>query len=104
MRKKVLWVVAALALIAIPAVIGLVALRGEDHSSSSARRTAALLSPEASLGKTTVVMKGGKSAVLTGKEIEVESFSWGVANTGSVAGTSGAGRANFNDFSFTKRN
>lgn len=108
MRKRILWIAAALVLIAIPAVIGLVALRDDDDSSSSARRAAALLTPQDAQmqGATTVVMKGGKSSVLSGKEIEVESFSWGVANNGSVVmsgGAAGAGKSSFNDVSFTKR-
>lgn len=103
MQKKILWVAAALVLIATPAVIGLVALRGDDGS-SSARRAAALLAPNETLGKTTIVMAGGaggkSTPVLSGKEIDVESFSWGVANNGTVRE---AGKANFNDFSFTKK-
>lgn len=106
MQKRILWIAAALALIAIPAVIGLVALRGDD-SSSEARRAAALLTPQAAemAGKTTIEMRGGKSTpVLTGKQIDVQSFSWGVANNGTTVGAgAGAGKANFSDFSFTKK-
>ena len=38
-------------------------------------------------------------------EIEIESFSWGVSQSGTTAagGGAGAGKANFNDLSFTKR-
>jgi len=39
------------------------------------------------------------------KQIEIESFSWGVTNSGSsvkTGGGGGAGKASFNDFSFSK--
>lgn len=102
MRKKILWVAAALALIATPALIGLIALRGDDESSSSARRQAALI--DAAKGSAD---DGLELAGITplGKAIAVESFSWGVANTGGAVTTGGtrtAGKANFADFTFMK--
>lgn len=104
MRKKVLWVVAALVLIAIPAVIGLVALGSDDGSSSASRRAGALVPGGG--GGHELSMPGLLAAGDT-RVIEVESWSWGVANNGqaysSSTGGATAGRATFNEFNFTKQ-
>lgn len=101
MRKKVLWIAAVLALIAIPAVIGLVALRGDDGSS---RRSAALISAGTG-GGYQLVFTGGTPAVhAAGKAIDVESYSWGANADASV--TSGLLRgssAKFGDLQITKK-
>jgi type VI secretion system secreted protein Hcp len=36
-------------------------------------------------------------------EIDIQSFSWGVSNAGSVAGGGGTGKASFQDFHFHRR-
>jgi type VI secretion system secreted protein Hcp len=107
MRKRFLWIAAALALIAIPAVIGLVALR-DDDSSSSARRAAALVAAgSATEYQLQLVPQGAMVAPHPGKEaIEVESFSFGAENPttiGSATGGAGAGKIKFNEFRVTKR-
>ena len=103
MRKRILWVAAALVLIALPAVIGLVALR-EDDSSSSARRTGALVAP----GSTEAVQlqltaQPGMAEIKD--VIVVDSFSLGVENPttiGSATGGAGAGKVKFNEFQIKK--
>ncbi len=106
MRKKILWVAAALVLIAIPGVIGLVALRGDD-SSSSARRAAALVAPG---GSATAYQLQLTQALVGTNDIKdaivVESFSFGVENPttiGSATGGAGAGKIKFNEFQITKK-
>lgn len=103
MRKRILWIAAALVLIAIPAVIGLVALRGDDGSPSATRRAGALVDLKMA-GQQTAVLDVGAIAP-GGQLIVVESWSWGEANAASgdrsTAGAT-AGKAMFNDFSFTK--
>jgi type VI secretion system secreted protein Hcp len=100
MRRKVLWIAAALVLIATPAVIGLVALRG-DESSSQARRPAALVPEGAKSGAGYQMKVTGVTP--TGQAIGVLSFSWGVKNPGSAlsAGTA-TGKAQFKELTITK--
>lgn len=101
MRKKLIWIAAALVLIAIPAVIGLLALRGDDSSSS--RRAGALISPGG--GGHDLKMEGLLSGTDT-RVIDVESWSWGVANNGTAysaqTGGAAAGKTTFTEFNFTK--
>jgi type VI secretion system secreted protein Hcp len=103
MRKKILWVAAVLALIATPAVIGLVALRGDDGSSSAARRAGALVQVGAKGGG------AGYQLVIppitpSGQAIEVQSFSWGVRNAGGTTYSGAtAGKAQFNDLVIVKQ-
>lgn len=103
MRKTILWVAAALALIAIPALIGFVALRGgDDGSSSAARRTAAFV--QAGGGATAYELQfAGGSPVITAADeaIEVESFSWGITNSATATGT--AGKVNVHDLKVIKK-
>lgn len=104
MRRKLIWIAAALALIAIPAVIGLVALR-DDDSSSSARRAGALVAP----GGTTAYQLQLTQA-LTGEPaikeaVVVDSFSWNPESPttiGSATGGASAGKVKFNEFQITK--
>ena len=105
MRKKILWVAAALVLIALPAVIGLVALR-EDDSSSSDRRAGALVAPG---GTATAVSAAADTSNAGTAEIKdvivVDSFSFGVENPttiGSATGGAGAGKIKFNEFQIKK--
>lgn len=106
MRKTVLWIAAALALIAIPAVVGLVALR-DDDSSSSARRAGALVAP----GSTATAYQLQLTQALAGapalkEAIVVDSFSWGPSSPttiGSATGGAGAGKVAFNEFKITKK-
>ena len=106
MRKKILWVAAALVLIALPAVIGLVALR-EDDSSSSDRRAGALVAPG---GTATAYQLQLTQAIAGTTEIKdaivVDSFSFGVENPttiGSATGGAGAGKIKFNEFEINKK-
>jgi type VI secretion system secreted protein Hcp len=94
MRQKILWVAAALVLIGIPAVIGLIAL-GDDGD----RRSAALVQEGA--GGYQLVIPG---ITATGQAIEVLSFSWG-GTANATVGTGGltAGRAQFGDLQITKK-
>lgn len=104
MRRKILWITAALALIAIPAVIGLVALRGDD-STSSARRAGALVTPGAAVYQLQLVQAlPGTTEVKNA--IELDSFSWGATNPttiGSATGGAGAGKIQFNELKITKK-
>jgi type VI secretion system secreted protein Hcp len=79
MRKKLIWAGAALVLIAIPAVIGLVALRGDDDS----RRSAALIGAGAKGGAPSYQLEI-PGVTPAGKAIDVESYQWGISNAGSA--------------------
>lgn len=96
MRKTVLWIAVALALIAIPAVVGLVALKGDDDS----RRSGALVALGKGVGYQLVI----QGLTPPGKAIDVESFSWGIANAGAAdrSGLS-AGKAQLHDLVITKK-
>jgi type VI protein secretion system component Hcp len=105
MRKTVLWIAAALALIAIPAAIGLVALRGDD-SSSSARRAGALVAPGGTTAYQLQLTQALAGAPAIKEAIVVDSFSWGPTNPttiGSATGGAGAGKIQFNEFNITKK-
>ena len=102
MRRRILWVAAALVLVAIPALIGVVALR-DDDGSSSARRSAALV---AAGGAGHNLTMQGLLPVGDDREIELNSWSWGVTNGGSAYSTTsgaGTGKVSFHDLSFTKK-
>lgn len=105
MRKKILWVAAALALIAIPAAIGLVALRDDDGSSSASRRAGAFVEREAVGGQLTI--EGATREIMKPTEaVAVESWSWGVSNTGTAyTGGAGAttGKAQLGDLQVVKK-
>lgn len=104
MRKKVLWIVAALALVAIPAVIGVVALRGDD-SSSEARRAGALVAPGGPTPYQLQLTQAQAGAPQIKEAIVVDSFSFGVENPttiGSATGGAGAGKIKFNELHITK--
>ncbi len=107
MRKRFLWIAAALALIAIPAVIGLVALRDDDSSSSARRPAALVLAGSATEYQLQLTPQGAMTPAHGGKEaIEIESFSFGAENPttiGSATGGAGAGKVSFNEFQITKR-
>lgn len=105
MRRKILWMAAALVLVAIPAVVGLVALRDED--SSSTRRAAALVAPgdmatayQLQLTQALAGEPGIKEAVV------VDAFSWGAQSPttiGSATGGAGVGKIAFNTLNVTKK-
>ncbi|HEY7707210.1 MAG TPA: type VI secretion system tube protein Hcp [Gaiellaceae bacterium] len=103
MRKKMIWAAAALVLIAAPAAIGLIALGGDD-ASSDARRAGALLDPKSADSAEASLALDGLTIPGPAQAIDVESYSFGVANTGSAAtaGGAGAGKANFTELTFTK--
>jgi type VI secretion system secreted protein Hcp len=103
MRKTILWVAAALVLIAIPAVIGLVTL-GADDSSSSARRAGALVAPGSTAAVQLQLTSNAGMAEIK-DVIVVDSFSFGVENPttiGSATGGAGAGKVQFNEFQIKK--
>jgi type VI secretion system secreted protein Hcp len=106
LRTKILWIVAALVLIALPAVIGLVAFRGDD-SSSSARRAGALVPANSTGTEYHLLLTQGLASGPEFKDaIAINSFSWGVENPatiGSASGGAGTGKAKFNEFVFTKQ-
>jgi type VI secretion system secreted protein Hcp len=104
MRRKIVWVAVALVLIAIPALIGLVAFRGDDDGSSSASRRAAALIAAGGGGfelKVEGLLPAGDPRV-----IDVMSWSWGVSNSGTAysasTGGAGTGKTQFNEFNITK--
>ena len=103
MQKKILWVAAALVLIAIPAVIGLVALRGDDDGSTASRRAAALV-PAGPTGGGFQLTIPGVTWLPSTRAIDVLSYSWGVSNAGRTdySGLT-AGKASFNDLQITKQ-
>jgi len=100
MQKKILWVAAALVLIATPAVIGLFAVRGDDDGP---RRSAALVAAGPMGGGYQLVIPG-LQGLPSGKAIDVESFSWGAKNAGSAdrSGLS-SGTPQINDVMITKK-
>jgi type VI secretion system secreted protein Hcp len=106
MRRGIIWVVGALVLIAVPAVVGLVVFR--DDGSTSARRAGALVTAGGPTAyQLQFVTPTGGMPVTAGKEaVDVESFSWGAENPttiGSATGGAGAGKIKFNEFSITKK-
>jgi type VI secretion system secreted protein Hcp len=106
LRTKILWIAAALALIAIPAVIGLVAFRGDDSSSSS-RRAGALVPATSTATEYHLLLTQGVSGGPEFKDaIALDAFSWGVENPttiGSATGGAGVGKAKFNEFRISKK-
>jgi type VI secretion system secreted protein Hcp len=96
MRRKLLWVVAAIVLIATPAVIGIVALRDDG-----ARSRAALVAE----GSTAAAYQLTAAGITPADEaIVVNSYSWGVNNPGGLPSAgAGAGKANFENLQFTKK-
>lgn len=105
MQRKILWIAAALALVAIPALIGLVALRGDD-SSSSARRAGALVAPGGTTAYQLQLTQSVAGNPAIKEAIVVESFSWGAANPttiGSATGGAGAGKIAFNELHINKK-
>ena len=103
MRKTILWVAAALVLIAIPAVIGLVALR--DDSSSSDRRAGALVAPGNTSAAAQLQLTSNVGMTEIKDVIVVNDFSLGVENPttiGSATGGAGAGKVKFNEFQIKK--
>jgi type VI secretion system secreted protein Hcp len=100
MQKKILWVAAALVLIATPAVIGLVALRGGDESSSSSRRAAALVQTGTGGGYQLVV----SGLTPAGEAAAVLSYSWGANSNASISSTGyTTSKAQFEDLQVTKK-
>jgi type VI secretion system secreted protein Hcp len=98
MRRKILWVTAALVLIAIPAVIGVVALSGDD---GSARRAAALV-PEGSPAAAYQLVVDGITPA--GEAVDVVSYSWGVTGA-PISPTTGtaSGKAQFSNLEISKK-
>ncbi len=95
MRRKIIWIVGVLALVAIPAIVGLALVGGGDD-----RRAGAL----------TQVGTGGYQLEVSGltpagQAAEVLSYSWGVtANATLLSGTGlAAGKAQFSDLQVTKK-
>jgi type VI secretion system secreted protein Hcp len=98
MRKKWIWIAAALVLVAIPAVVGLVVVGGDDD-----RRAGALIqmgTGSHELKMDGLVIPGASSTHV----IDVESWSWGVSNqsTLSAGALRTAGAAKFNEMTITK--
>lgn len=105
MQKKILWIAAALALIAAPAAIGLVALRGDD-SSSSARRGGALVAPGGTTAYQLQLTQALAGAPAIKEAIVVDSFSWNPKNPttiGSATGGAGTGKIAFNELKIIKK-
>ncbi len=94
MRKKLMWIAAAVVLVAIPAVVGLVVVGGDDE-----RRSGALVAVTG--GHDNLVIPG---VTPSGQGIEVMAFSWGVTQVGYATSAGGAiaGKATFQDFHITK--
>lgn len=102
--RKLIWIAAALVLIAIPAVIGLVALR--DDSSNSTRRAGALVAPGGTTAYQLQLTQALAGAIPIKEAIVVESFSWGAENPttiGSATGGAGAGKIKFNELHINKK-
>jgi type VI secretion system Hcp family effector len=104
LRTKILWITAALVLIAIPAVIGLVAFRGED---SPARRAGALVPATSTSTEYHLLLTQATSTAPEFKDaIALDAFSWGVESPttiGSATGGAGVGKAKFNEFRISKK-
>jgi type VI secretion system Hcp family effector len=101
-RRRILWVAAAAVLVVIPAVIGLVALRGDD-SSGEARRAAALVDEGPKGGGHQLTIDALTPA---NQAIDVLSWSWGVTNPGAqtmATGGSATGKAQLSELNFTKK-
>jgi type VI secretion system secreted protein Hcp len=101
MKRKLIWIAAALALVAIPAVIGLIAFNGDSGSSSASRKVGALVDAAKGPSGASLVIDG---VTPVGKAIDVESVQWGVAQIASAVavGGAGAGKANFSEVSVVK--
>jgi type VI secretion system secreted protein Hcp len=103
-RRRILWVAAVAVLVATPAVIGLVALRGDD-SSGEARRAAALVDEGAKGGGHQLTIDALTPA---NQAIDVLSWSWGVTNPGAQAMATGGtatatGKAQLSELNFVKK-
>ncbi len=98
MQKRFIWIAAALVLIAIPAVIGLVALRDDDDRRAGALIPVGTGSHELKIDGLTI------PGAAAGDVIEVDSWSWGASNTPAPpTGTSRtAGAAKFTEISIQK--
>lgn len=99
MRRKIIWIVGVLVLVAIPATVGLLYMGGDD---SSSRRAAALVAAGGTSGGYQLTID---TLTPAGKAIEVMSYSWGVSNTAAAAGTGGTatGKAKVEDLVITKQ-
>ncbi len=102
MQKKIIWIAGALALIAIPAVIGLVALDGDD---SSARRAGALVAVGGATAYQLQLTQATAGADEIREAIELESVLVGRDDPTTIGshGGAGVGKVKFNDFKITKK-
>lgn len=98
MRRRITWAVAALVVVAAPAVIGLVLVGGDDQ----ARSKAALVNEGGGGAAYQLVVNG--LPMPANQAIQVLHYSWGVTNPGGAPTTgSGAGKAQFGNLEITKK-
>jgi type VI secretion system secreted protein Hcp len=96
MRRKVIWIVGVLALVAIPAIVGLAVVGGGDD-----RRAGALTQLGTGAGYQLVV----SGLTPSGEAAEVLSYSWGATANATLVSGSGlaAGKAQFSDLQVAKK-
>jgi type VI secretion system secreted protein Hcp len=99
MRRSVIWGAAVVVLVALPAVIGLVAIRGGDDG-SSARRAAALVQEGSASAAYQLAVNG---ITQTGEVIDVNAYSWGVKGAPAATAGTSTGRAQFGNLEITKK-
>jgi type VI secretion system secreted protein Hcp len=97
MRRKAIWGIVLAVLVATPAVLGLVLVRGDD---SSSRRSAALVAVGSGGGYELVV----SGLTPSGEAADVLSYSWGASSNASLSSTGyTTGRAQFEALQITKK-
>jgi type VI secretion system secreted protein Hcp len=97
MRRKAIWGIVVAVLVATPAVLGLVLVRGDD---SSSRRAAALVAVGTGAGYELVV----SGLTPSGEAAEVLAYSWGASSNATFgAGGFTTGRAQFEALQITKK-
>jgi type VI secretion system secreted protein Hcp len=98
MRRNIIWALVVVALVAIPAVVGLLVVGGDGG-----RNQAALVQEGAPGTSYQLVLAGITPA---GQAISVDGYSWGVENQttiGSATSGAGAGKAKFQDLQIVKK-
>jgi type VI secretion system secreted protein Hcp len=93
MRKKLIWVAVAAAIVVTPALIGVLALGGDDS-----RRSGALIQP--GTGGYELVLAGLNT---NGQALKLESYSWGGNAPIDAATGAASGRAKLSELSVSKK-
>ena len=97
--KKAIWIGVAAVLVAVPAAVGLLALRDDDES-SSARRAAALVQVASAAASYQLVVDG---ITKPDTAIQVTAYSWGVKGPPRSSGQLTSGTPQLGNLEVTKK-